>query len=138
MLSYSLYGKNRFYYDLIFELVKLAQKHYPDWIIRIHHDSSIDKSIICEVECLKNADGSLVDKVDFCFIEELPYDTKSYWNASYMHGMSWRWLPIGDSFIDYFGSRDTDAWISQREIDSVNVWMKSDTIFHVMRGKLNI
>lgn len=50
--------------------------------------------------------------------------------------MSWRWLPIGDTFVDYVASRDTDAWISTREIDSVNVWLKSNTIFHVMRGTI--
>jgi len=53
-----------------------------------------------------------------------------------MHGMTWRWLPIGDSFVDFVASRDTDAWISQRELDSVKVWLESNTVFHVMRGRL--
>lgn len=48
--------------------------------------------------------------------------------------MTYRWIPMGDSFIDFVASRDTDAWISQREIDSVNVWLNSNTLFHVMRG----
>lgn len=48
--------------------------------------------------------------------------------------MTRRWLPIGDSFVDYFGSRDTDGWISERETDSVKVWLDSNTPFHVMRG----
>ncbi len=48
--------------------------------------------------------------------------------------MTWRWLPIGDSFVDFVASRDTDAWISKRELDSVKVWMESNTVFHVMRG----
>lgn len=47
--------------------------------------------------------------------------------------MSWRWLPIGDNFVDFVASRDTDAWISQRELESVNVWLNSNTLFHVMR-----
>ena len=138
VLSYSLYGKNRFYYDTIIDLAYLAKKLYPDWIIRINYDDSIDKSIICEIECLKqkNEPYNYLDNVDFCNIESLPYDTSKTWSAKYMHGMSWRWLPIGDSFVDFVGSRDTDAWISQRELDSVNVWMNSNTVFHVMRGKL--
>ena len=41
---------------------------------------------------------------------------------------------MGDSFIDFVASRDTDAWMSQRERDSVDVWLNSNTIFHVMRG----
>lgn len=133
VLSYSLYGKNRFYYDFLPDLVRLIKKRYHDWFVRVYYDSSIDKSIICQIECLRE-ENILYDNVDFCNIERLPYDTTKTWNASYMHGMTWRWLPIGDSFIDYFGSRDTDAWISEREIDSLNVWMKSSNIFHIMRG----
>lgn len=48
--------------------------------------------------------------------------------------MTWRWLPIGDSFVDFMASRDTDTWLIQRELDSVNVWMNSSTVFHIMRG----
>ena len=138
VLSYSLYGQNRFYYDNIFEIARLAKKHYPDWIVRIYYDESIDKSIICEIECLKykNNFNLFLDNVDFCNVEKLPYDTSKLWNANYMHGMTWRWLPIGDSFVDYVGSRDTDAWISQRELDSVHVWMNSSNVFHIMRGNI--
>ena len=140
ILSYSLYGKNRFYYDLIFSLAELVKKHYPEWIVRIHYDESIDKSIVCEIECLKHKNNFnlFLDNVDFCNIEKLPQDTAKTWNAHYMHGMTWRWLPIGDGFVDFVGSRDTDAWIAQRELDSVNVWMNANTVFHVMRGEYKL
>ena len=83
VISYSLYGKNRFYYDLIFSLAELAKKLYPDWTVRIHYDNSIDKSIICEIECLKQKSNInlFLDNVDFCNIEKLPYDTSNTWNA---------------------------------------------------------
>lgn len=140
VISYSLYGKNTFYYKSIKSLANIIKKRYPNWIIRVHHDNSIDKSVICEIECLKfnstETNGEeYLDIIDFCNIEELPFDFERSWNASFMHGMSWRWLPIGDSFIDYWNSRDTDSWIPQRELDSVNVWLNSNTLFHVMRGK---
>jgi hypothetical protein len=32
-------------------------------------------------------------------------------------------------------SRDTDAWITEREYESVKVWLKSENVFHLMRGK---
>lgn len=150
IISFSLYGKNQFYYIFLKTLVKSIYKLYPDWFIRIYHDSSIDESIICELECLKmdkrleenksNSSNSqnyeYYDIVDMCNIEKLPIDfnIKNTWNASYMHGMTWRWLPLGDSFVDYFSSRDTDAWMTQREVDSVNVWLNENTLFHVMRG----
>ena len=83
VISYSLYGKNRFYYDLIFTLADLAKKYYPDWTVRIHYDGTIDKSIICEIECLKQKNNMnlFYDNVDFCNIEKMPYDTSKTWNA---------------------------------------------------------
>ena len=49
-----------------------AKKLYPGWTIRIHHDSSIDENIQCELECLKDDKGILTDNVDFCNIEKVP------------------------------------------------------------------
>ena len=162
VISYSLYGTTPLYYKYIKSLVKRISDYYPGWIVRILHDNSIDPAVICEIECLKRGheseestktttttttttktgteptDDTYYDIVDFCNVEELPHDLKLTWNASYMHGMTWRWLPIGDTFIDYVASRDTDAWISRRELDSVNVWMNSNRIFHVMRGHLTL
>ena len=129
VLSFSLYGKHRLFYEPIKELTKIVKKQYPTWTIRINHDNSIDPSVICEMECHGN-----FDNLDFCNVNNLPVDLHSSWDAGqYMHGMTWRWLAIGDSFVDYFASRDTDSYISQREVDSVNVWMSSNTLFHVMR-----
>jgi hypothetical protein len=48
--------------------------------------------------------------------------------------MTWRYLPLGDSFVDFLSSRDIDSLLIQREIDSVNVWLESNTVFHAMRG----
>ena len=48
--------------------------------------------------------------------------------------MMWRWLPIGDSFVDVFNSRETDSFILQRELDSVQYWLKSNKTDHIMRG----
>ncbi len=48
--------------------------------------------------------------------------------------MTWRYLPLGDSFVEFMASRDIDSSLIEREIDSVNVWLNSNTLFHVMRG----
>ena len=136
VISFALYGKNRFYYNYIRDLIKFIYLNYPNWSVRVYYDSTIDKSIICELECYNYKNEIYLDIVDTCNIEQMPIDLfeKNTWDASYMHGMTWRWLPLGDSFVDYFSSRDTDAWMSKREVDSVNVWLKSNTLFHVMRG----
>ena len=48
--------------------------------------------------------------------------------------MEWRWFPIGDIFVQVFSSRDSDSKIIQRELDSVDVWLKSNKSGHIMRG----
>lgn len=113
VVSYSLYGKNEFYYRLLKDLVAEIRKKLPGWRIRIYYDHTIKESLVCEMEC-----GHDDEIVEMCDVEQLPYDSAGVrkWNASYMHGMSWRWLPIGDEFVDRFSSRDTDSAIIQREM----------------------
>ena len=148
IISFSLYGNNSFYYSLLETNIRMAQQHYPDWSIRIYHDDTIDKSIICRFECAleqrNQSDNQMVifhENVDFCNVNELPKKDNflaMFFNANYMLPMSWRWLPIGDDFVDLFVSRDTDSCIFDRERAAVNEWLQSNTLFHVMRGILQI
>jgi hypothetical protein len=160
VISYSLYGTNQFYYKKLKVIVKQMKKFYPDWSMRIFHDNSINRTIKCEIECLKNDENNnnnnetYFDNVDFCNIEtDLKLNPKilknnqhqneqtsftfayTQLNLSYVHAMMWRFLPIGDSFVNVFSSRDTDSFILQREVDSVNIWLDSNKIGHIMRGK---
>jgi hypothetical protein len=120
IIAYSLYGQNRLYYQHLTNITKLIKTLYPGWIIRIYHDNTIK----CEIQCELND-----DIVDFCNVEKLPNKT-----VNYIHKMMWRWLPIGDSFVDVFNSRDSDSLILQREVDSVQHWLKSNKSAHIMRG----
>jgi hypothetical protein len=124
IIAYSLYGQNRFYYQYLTNITKLVKTLYPGWIIRIYHDNTIK----CEIQCELND-----DIVDFCNVEKLPNRT-----VNYIHKMMWRWLPIGDSFVDVFNSRDSDSLILQREVDSVQYWLESNKTAHIMRGMYNI
>ncbi len=45
----------------------------------------------------------------------------------------WRWFPITDDFIDYYNSRDSDSTLIQRERDSVDAWLNSSNLFHIIR-----
>jgi hypothetical protein len=131
VISFCLYGTNRFYYDKLKKLTQLVKKFYSEWTIRVYHDNSIDESIICQLECLDT------DNIDFCNINELVLNLNTQrmqtLDAYYVHSMKWRWFPIGDDFVDVFASRDSDSVILQREVDSVNEWMKSHKICHIMR-----
>ena len=138
VVSYSLYGSNPIYYTEIKKISQQVAKYFPDWIIRIHYDDTLNKSIICEYECLKDdVTGKYVDNIDFCNINQIPFGNPlKTWNAQYMHSMKWRFLPIGDPFVDIFMSRDLDSWIIDREVEAVKEWLNSNTLFHIMRGCL--
>jgi hypothetical protein len=129
-----------------------------DWTIRIYHDDTIDQNIKCKLECLKDdeeeKDAKYLNNVDFCRITRMPIISKedrdywrrggdyfafyafasySWWNAKYLHGMKWRWFPIGDSFVDYFMSRDSDTSFIAREYEAVKDWLARNTLMHSMR-----
>ena len=136
VLSVSLYGNDSFYYRLLPSLARSVQKMYPGWILRVYHDDSIKQDIKCKIECLKDENNNLLDNTDFCNINQIPVKgcLGQTWTANYVHAMQWRWLPIGDSLVDIFLSRDTDSKIIRREIDAVNVWLNSNLAGHIMRG----
>ena len=147
VISYSLYNKyNAFYYEKIKVNTIQMKIIYPGWKMRVYHDNTIDSSIVCEIECQKDESGAYLDVADFCninnielkveFLDEL--SSKSILNGSYIHAMVWRWFPLGDNFVDVFSSRDTDSYLLQREADSVNVWLESNKVGHIMRGKIHV
>ena len=140
VLSYSLYGRDQKFYKQVKKLIKQVHALFPGWLMRINYDSSIDDSTRCELECLEDENGVPYDIVDFCDVEHLPlawqyHNSKSrVWNATYMHAMMWRWLAMGDTFVDVFASRDLDSLLFQREVDAVNAWLATNKSFHIMRG----
>ena len=104
--------------------------------MRVYFDDTVDSSNICPIECLKSGSGIFFDNVDFCNANRLPRHLYETWNASYMHAMMWRWLPIGESFVDVFLSRDTDSPILDREVSAVKEWLNSSNVIHIMRGTI--
>jgi len=137
IIAYSLYGQNKIYYENLKNLSNLIKKFYPGWIMRVYYDDTIIQGFRCEIECQKDENNNLIDVVDFCHVDKLPISlkrNKDFWSANYIHKMMWRWLPIGDSLVDIFNSRDSDSLIIQREIDSVKCWLNSNKISHIMRG----
>jgi len=135
VLSYTLFGKNKFYYDKLKNVTQQIQQYYPDWFMRVYHDSSIDRSIICDLECQTDKDGQLINNSDFCDLSQFNVNLRgmNLTPVNYMLPRMWRFLAIGDSFIDIMMSRDSDSFILQREVDSVDVWLRSNKIAHAMR-----
>ena len=143
VISFSLYGKENGYYYRLNHIAEQISKFYENkWSIRIYHDDSIYMHYVCDLECMKNNHNtSFIDIVDFCHINKISLKYSDYLhknnsrNFKYVHAMMWRWFPIGDSFVDFFSSRDTDSLIIQREIDAVFEWNNSNKVGHIMRGK---
>lgn len=97
---------------------------------------------------MKDPDGNYYDNADFCDVENIPRipdETISTtlsinemfsasWNATYVHSSMYRYMAIGDLFVEAFVSRDLDMEIYQREVEAVNEWLRSDLAGHIMRG----
>ena len=91
VLGYTYYGKNKGYIELIGLIAKQAKRLYPDWVIRIYYDSSIDKTVICNYECKH-------DNVYFCNVNRMPYKNETgidfftsivLNDLAFIHGMMW-------------------------------------------------
>ncbi len=82
IISFSLFGTDQFYYDLLITNIRNANKFYKDWSIRVYHDNSINKSIICKHECLNN-------NIDYCNVNNNIYKNTII-DYNYMLPMTWR------------------------------------------------
>ena len=139
MISYSYAPGND---SNINGLMDSASVSYPDWTLRIYYSrSQIDSSRICEKLCFRSGmkNGSLYDNIDFCDVAKIPFGVADTWNAGYLLEKSWRWLPLGDDFVDVFLSRElTAGCFIDREIAAVNEWIDSDKTAHIMRGTISL
>lgn len=103
---------------------KKIQKLYPGWVLRIYHDSSIQKEMKCEVVCLTNDSGDLIDNVDFCNIESIHGQPNSDIEFNYN---KFRHL-IYDS-----SGKPTKTWSAQyihAMVREFNIFFKHGSLFH--------
>jgi hypothetical protein len=92
----------------------LIQKYYPDWYVYLYHDGCFSEKLVEEFSKYKN------------FIPKKVTDFS-------ISSMQWRFLPHDDEDVELFISRDLDCRITEREVVSVNEWIDSGKILHVMR-----
>jgi hypothetical protein len=141
VISFTVYGNIEFYTRKVVNLTREIKNIYPDWYMRVYYDESINKSLRCDTECSKNiSTQEYINNADFCNINQMYFNFNDYLkktpsDLSYVHYTMWRYLPLSESFVDIFSSRDSDSYFLQREADSVDVWLKSNKYGHIMRGK---
>jgi hypothetical protein len=99
----------------------------PSWVIRIYVD------FIGSTESQRDYLYNLPN-VDVCDITNLPLFGSSIYK--YLPGRLWRYLPIFDPYVDYLLSHDLDSPISQREIETLDMWLseeQKENFFYIAR-----
>ena len=96
------------------ENVKLIQKYYPGWFVYVYHDENFNTSKLQHLT-----------KFEF-------FELKCVSDTS-LNAMQWRFLPNDDENVELFIVRDADSRITEREQVSVNEWIESNKILHIMR-----
>lgn len=116
VISFSLYGDNPIYTIGAIKNAHLAKHHFPEWTVRIYHDNTVPSNILNELREL--------DNVQLCEM----FDT----NKGFLRSI-WRFIPLFDSEITRFISRDCDSRLSERDRIAVDEWIASGKQFHIVR-----
>lgn len=115
IISFALWGDNKFYTYGAVENVILAKELFPKWICRFYVGRGVQKNIIDFLKSQKN--------VQLIFRDE-------EYNLSHM---MWRFEPMFEKDVEVMISRDVDSRLSKKEQIIVNDWLKSDKDFHIIR-----
>lgn len=118
VLSFCLYGCEATYILGMKENVILATKYFPNWVVRIYYNNTVPEKYIKEYESL-NAECILCGNLGV--------------NRMNWEGMFWRWLPLDDTNVHFWVSRDADSRLSQREANILKEWCDSDKTLHCIR-----
>lgn len=122
IISFSLWGNSLKYLVGAKKNILLAKKIYPEWICRIHIDDDF-----------LNQNQELINFIT----SKNNTEVVVFPNASDSIGYFWRFYPCSDIDVDIMISRDCDSRLSIREKKSVEKWLKSKYLFHIMRDHPN-
>jgi hypothetical protein len=108
----------------LIEYIEEAKEKYPDWIIRVYyHSLNMSKDEIFRIE-------DKYKNVDFCDSTNIPV----FGNVlNWLPGKMQRFLPLADSLVDIYMSRDIDSPILERETTIVYAWLDSKQTMHIIR-----
>jgi hypothetical protein len=90
VLSFSLYGQRVGYSYLLENIIRQAKSLYKGWIIRIYYNNSINKTIICDLECK-------YDNVYFCDVNHVPFKYQSNINMFKINEKGMRKISISNN-----------------------------------------
>jgi len=115
LVVYALWGADKKYTVGAIKNATINLEIYPDFISRFYVDALVPKTVLYELEEIKNT-------------EVIYKNVIGDWRFSLN-----RFLPFADPTIEYFLSRDCDSRCTPRERAAVNEWILSNKTFHIMR-----
>ena len=115
VIAFSLWGDKPIYNAGAIANAKLALSLFPDWVCRFYVGKNTDPFVIDELRRFNN-----VEVVDTGI-------------HGTMKSMVWRFTACSDSNVSIVLSRDTDSRLSVREVEAVDMWLKSEKDFHIIR-----
>lgn len=118
VISFSLYGDNPIYTIGAIKNAQLAKIHFPEWTVRVYHDNTVPSDILNQ---LRDLDVHLHEMIN---------DNPN--KGGFLRSI-WRFIPLFDSDVIYFISRDCDSRLSERDRIAVNEWITSGKRFHIVR-----
>lgn len=124
VISYSLftnhpqYGHRSFYWEALPGVVRAHNNFFPDYELRLHHDSSINLpcgKVLAEYE----REGLL----KLVYVEE---------NIATCRSMLWRMIPAWDHRVDYVFCRDIDSLPSIKDRRCIDDFVTSGKSIHAV------
>lgn len=115
VISFSLWGNKPIYNVGALANVRLASILFPDWVCRFYVGNNTDSLVIDELKSYKNVEV---------------IDTGIHGT---MKSMVWRFKACADKNVTVMLSRDADSRLSIREVEAVEMWLRSDKDFHIIR-----
>ncbi|CAF4144638.1 unnamed protein product [Rotaria socialis] len=115
-----------FFKPLVSEITELL----PQWVLRIYIDFA------GSTESQRNIFYNF-SNVDICDISNIPVFGSSL--RSFLPGKMWRFMPIFDPFVDYLLSRDLDSPMTQRETETIDIWLSNEqekNFFYIARDNV--
>ena len=115
--------------------IKDLKAIYPEgYIVRIYHDKRWEENSelmnhLCTAYCEHR------NMVDLCPVHEL-HSPASGQPLFPKNGMLWRFAPMADILVTEFHSRDLDSRPTKREWAAVDMWLRSNRTYHVMRDHI--
>jgi len=115
IIAFTLWGSNPRYLRGALHNAEIAPKVYAGWTCRFWIDASVPVDL---VDALRSCGAEIVE----CDIAEPAH-----------RRLCRRFLVSDDAQVGYFLVRDCDSLVSEREANSVDEWLSSGKLFHVMR-----